>query len=125
MKAININEEIQGTKFLTNRTPHTTLEDEAAAFASLAAYNNGGIFAGGFAGESCWERHPGGDEIVHVLSGSADLIFLDGEEQRITLCGGTMTVVPKGVWHRFEAPEGVTLVTVTPEPTETSITRPA
>jgi mannose-6-phosphate isomerase-like protein (cupin superfamily) len=27
-------------------------------------------------------------------------------------------VVPQNTWHRFEAPDGVSLVTATPQPTE-------
>ena len=29
-----------------------------------------------------------------------------------------LVVVPQGAWHRFEAPEGVCLMTATPKPTE-------
>jgi len=29
-----------------------------------------------------------------------------------------MVIVPQGTWHRFHAPEGVTVVTATPKPTE-------
>jgi mannose-6-phosphate isomerase-like protein (cupin superfamily) len=27
-------------------------------------------------------------------------------------------IVPQGTWHRFHSPEGVSLVTATPKPTE-------
>ena len=26
--------------------------------------------------------------------------------------------MPQGIWHRFEAPDGVSLMTATPQPTE-------
>jgi hypothetical protein len=29
-----------------------------------------------------------------------------------------LVVVPQGAWHRFEAPDGVCLMTATPKPTE-------
>jgi hypothetical protein len=29
-----------------------------------------------------------------------------------------LVVVPQGAWHRFEAPDGVALMTATPKPTE-------
>jgi hypothetical protein len=29
-----------------------------------------------------------------------------------------ITIVPQGIWHRFDAPEGVTMMTVTPQPTD-------
>lgn len=30
---------------------------------------------------------------------------------------GMLTVVPRNMWHRFEAPGGVTVMTMTPQPT--------
>ncbi len=38
----------------------------------------------------------------------------------MTLKAGMLTVVPQGCWHRFHAPHGVTLLTVTPQPTDHS-----
>ena len=38
--------------------------------------------------------------------------------QDLEMTGGMLTVVPQGAWHRFQAPEGVTLMTATPQPTE-------
>jgi hypothetical protein len=29
-----------------------------------------------------------------------------------------VAIVPKNTWHRFEAPDGVSLMTATPQPTE-------
>jgi hypothetical protein len=31
-----------------------------------------------------------------------------------------LAVVPQGAWHRFHAPDGVTVLTATPQPTEHS-----
>jgi mannose-6-phosphate isomerase-like protein (cupin superfamily) len=31
---------------------------------------------------------------------------------------GTVIVVPQNTWHRFHAPNGVSIVTATPRPTE-------
>jgi mannose-6-phosphate isomerase-like protein (cupin superfamily) len=48
-----------------------------------------------------WEMHPAGDEIVYLLSGSADLILDDGKKQRtVELRGRSGCIVPRGVWHR-------------------------
>jgi mannose-6-phosphate isomerase-like protein (cupin superfamily) len=33
---------------------------------------------------------------------------------------GMVTVVPQGCWHKFHAPAGVTVLTMTPQPTEHS-----
>lgn len=29
-----------------------------------------------------------------------------------------MVIVPLGMWHRFDSPDGVTLITATPQPTD-------
>ena len=96
--------------------------DADAAFARLAAFRDGAIFAGGFSGESAWERHAKGDELVHVLSGAAELTILTDEgPQVLEMSAGTIAVVPQGRWHRFQAPDGVTLMTATPQPTDHSL----
>ena len=118
-RAVDIEKELSKLTFLDGRTRETTQEEEDAAFAVLAKYRDGGVFAGGFAGESPWERHPEGDELVHVLKGSARLTIMTTEGPEVSeLRAGMVIVVPKGRWHRFDAPEGVTVLTVTPEPTE-------
>ena len=104
---------------LRGRSPDTPEDEAAKSFATLAACRDGGVFAGSFDGESEWERHRNGDELVHVLSGETTLTILtaDGPEVLI-LKAGMLTVVPQGCWHRFQAPDGVTLLTVTPQPTD-------
>jgi len=55
------------------------------------------------------------------LGGETTMTILtdDGPEE-LTLNAGMLTVVPQGLWHRFHAPDGVTLMTVTPQPTDHS-----
>jgi mannose-6-phosphate isomerase-like protein (cupin superfamily) len=48
----------------------------------------------------------------------------DNIEQRYNLSSGQMLVIPKGIWHRFESPDGVKIMTITPQPTEHSIKLP-
>jgi mannose-6-phosphate isomerase-like protein (cupin superfamily) len=36
----------------------------------------------------------------------------------VSLRAGMMAIVPKNAWHQFEAPDGVCVMTATPEPTE-------
>jgi mannose-6-phosphate isomerase-like protein (cupin superfamily) len=36
----------------------------------------------------------------------------------LTLGPGMIAVVPQGIWHRFDSPDGVTLMTATPQPTD-------
>ena len=48
-----------------------------------------------------WERHPNGDELLIMLSGSMDLVFeVSAAEVRVELGTGQAIVVPAGVWHR-------------------------
>jgi len=111
--------------FLSDRTPDTTPEQAANAFARVSDYRDGGIFIGHYAGNSEWERHANGDELVFVVEGETTLILLaDGGEVPKALRGGELLVVPRNTWHRFETPEGVKIMTVTPQPTDHSRERP-
>ena len=121
VKAVDIEAALAGRPTLRNRGPETTDEEAAAAFATLAAFRDGGIFAGSFQGESEWERHRQGDELVHVLAGEASLTILtDDGPQVLAMKAGMLTVVPQGCWHRFNAPDSVTVLTATPQPTDHS-----
>lgn len=104
---------------LQGRTPETPAAEREGAFARLTPYRDGAIFAAKFAGESAWERHPNGDEIVQIVDGATTIhIILADGPQSFALSAGMLTVVPQGAWHRFVAPDGVSLMTVTPQPTE-------
>ena len=121
VKAVDIEAELAGLPVLRNRGPETTEDEAAAAFATLAAFREGGIFAGSFEGESPWERHTQGDELVQILAGETKLTILTDEgPQVLEMKAGMLTVVPQGCWHRFDAPDGVTVLTATPQPTDHS-----
>ncbi len=118
IKAVNIKDELAQRPVLRGRGPDTTEAEADAAFTTLAPFRDGGIFAGSFEGNSPWERHPD-DELVHILRGSTTLtIMTDAGPQPFSLTEGMLIVVPKRHWHRFEAPEGVTVLTATPRPTD-------
>jgi uncharacterized cupin superfamily protein len=122
---ISIDEALAGVSFLADRTP-TTDEESSGAFARLAEYRDGAIFVGHWAGASEWERHPVGDEIVMVLDGETTISFFapDGDlAQRLRT--GEFVVVPQGTWHRFDTPDGVKVLSVTPQPTEHRVDRPS
>ena len=92
------------------------------AFTQLDPFNHGGIFIGRFSGHTPWERHPGGDELVHVLDGEVELTVLtENAPVHVTLRGGSVFVVPQGLWHRQHARAPVTMLTATPTPTDTSM----
>ena len=120
VKAVDIRKEIAKRPFLHGRSEAT--ESRAGeAFATPAAFNNGAIFAGGFSGETPWERHNNGDELVHILDGRTTLTILtDAGPETLDMTAGMLAVVPQGAWHRFHAPDGVTVLTATPQPTDHS-----
>ena len=115
---IDLNAELAKLRML-QRTPATTRADREGSAARLAPYRDGGIFASKSARKGGWERHPNGDELVQVLDGETKFhIITEDGKQTHTLKAGILVVVPQGAWHRFEAPDGVCLMTATPKPTE-------
>ncbi len=116
---IDFKAEFARLKMLEGRTPTTPAADREGAFARLAAYRDGAIFTGKFAGTSAWERHPVGDEIVQIVDGSTTLhLMTDEGKKSLSLSAGMMAIVPQNIWHQFEAPNGVCVMTATPQPTE-------
>ena len=104
---------------LKNRTPTSSEAEREGAFARLAPYRDGAIFTAKFAGTSAWERHPQGDEIVQIVDGATTLHLITAEgRQSVSLSGGMVAIVPRNTWHQFEAPDGVCVMTATPQPTE-------
>ena len=94
-------------------------------FAEVSPYRDGGVFVVHYAGSTEWERHAAGDEVVMVLDGSSTMtLLIDGVDHAVEMTAQHMIVVPRGVWHRFDTPEGAKILTVTPQPTEHSLERP-
>jgi mannose-6-phosphate isomerase-like protein (cupin superfamily) len=116
---IDLGAEIAKLTMLRGRTPQTTRAERAGSSERLAEYRDGGIFASKFAGSGYWERHPNGDELVQIVEGAATLYLVteDGP-QSLVLSAGMLAIIPQGAWHRFESPDGVSLMTATPQPTE-------
>ena len=122
IRVANIEEELSKLRILEGRTPNTTEAEAEGVFAKLGEFDSGGVFTGSFIGESPWERHTAGDELVHILKGETELtIMTDDGPDILFLKAGMLTVVPKGLWHRFRSPKGVTVLTATPHPTDHSI----
>ncbi|MGH7096046.1 MAG: cupin domain-containing protein [Stellaceae bacterium] len=118
---VDLNAAVAKLNVLHGRTPQTTEAERKASggFATLAPFRDGNLFSARFSGNGAWERHPNGDELVQVIDGAAALhiITADGPQSH-ALKAGMLVIVPQGAWHRFAAPEGVTLMTATPKPTE-------
>ena len=122
IKAVDIRAELAGRPVLRGRSTDTPADDAKAAFAVLAPFRDGSIFAGSFSGETPWERHQKGDELVHILEGAATLtVMTDDGPQSFEMTAGMLIVVPQGHWHRFHAPEGVTVLSATPQPTDHTV----
>jgi len=113
-------------KYLPNRTPQSGFTGEAsAAFAVVSPYRDGSIYLGHYSGNSEWERHESGDEIVLVLEGTTTVVLLSGgAEQEVHLGAGELVVVPEGVWHRFVSSRSLKVMSVTPAPTDHALERP-
>ena len=117
---IDLTAELAKLTMLHGRTPQTTSADRVGSSAQLAPHRDGALFTSRFSGTGAWERHMQGDELVHVLDGSATLEIVagDGPPQSYSVRAGTVAIVPQGAWHRFLSSEGVTLMTATPRPTD-------
>jgi mannose-6-phosphate isomerase-like protein (cupin superfamily) len=116
---VDIKAALAGRPILRGRDENTSEAEARAAFAVLASFRDGSIFAGSFSGESPWERHRNGDELVQILAGATTLtIMTDDGPQSFTMTAGMLIVIPQGHWHRFHAPDPVTVLTATPQPTD-------
>jgi mannose-6-phosphate isomerase-like protein (cupin superfamily) len=116
---IDLNAELAKLTMFGGRTPQSTMADRQGSGARLARYRDGALFTTKFAGKGHWESHLTGDELIHILDGTATLQIV-GEDgpQSFALRAGTIAVIPQGAWHRFQSSEGVTLMTATPSPSE-------
>lgn len=106
---------------MCRRAPDTTMEEREGSVAQLAPYRDGLLLAIKASGKDHWERHLAGDELVHILEGSATLeIVCDaGPPKSFELRAGMVVVIPQGAWHRLLSAEGATQMAVTPFPGET------
>ena len=116
---IHLDAELAKLTMFRGRTPRSTMADRKGSSARLASYRDGNLSITKFAGKGHWESHPAGDELIHGLDGTATLEML-GEDghQSFALRAGMIAVNPQGAWHRFCSADGVTLLAVTPAPSE-------
>lgn len=116
---LDLGAELGKLTMLNGRTPTSTAEQRDEAVARLAPYRDGAIFISKFSGTAAWERHPQGDEIVQILDGETTLRLITNEGLRsLKLKAGMVVVVPQSMWHQFESPGGVSVMTATPQPTD-------
>jgi mannose-6-phosphate isomerase-like protein (cupin superfamily) len=117
---VDLNAGLAKLTMFRGRTPQSTMADRKGSAARLASYRDGALTTTKFAGKGHWESHLTGDELIHVLDGTATLEIVcdDGPPKSFALRAGTMVVIPQGAWHRFLSSEGATLMTATPFPGE-------
>ena len=116
---IDLNAELAALTMF-RRTPEATAAERRGSVAQLASYRDGLLLAIKAAGKDHWERHLTGDELIHILDGTAvlEIVCDDGPPQSFGLRPGMMAVIPQGAWHRFQSSDGITQIAVTPFPGE-------
>jgi hypothetical protein len=60
-------------------------------------------------GKDHWERHLAGDELIHILDGTAtvptlEIVRNDGPPISFPMSAGMVAVIPQGAWHRLLSP---------------------
>jgi len=118
---IDLKGKLGAMPMMRGRRPESTEAERKAtgAFVTLAPYRDGNIYSAKFSGDAAWERHPNGDELVQIVDGSTTLhLMTENGLETHEISAGMAVVVPQNTWHRFHAPNGVSIVTATPRPTE-------
>lgn len=114
--------------FLPDRTPddkrRSATDGGPPWVDTVADYRDGGIFIVHYAGDSAWERHPD-DEVVMVVDGETTMtMIIDDQRRTLTMTAMELIVVPANTWHRFHTPDGVRVMTITPQPTDHQLEDP-
>lgn len=124
--AINLRAECKAVPGLVGRTPDSSEADlQAKAFGPTFPYRDGFISTVKFTGTSAWERHSG-EELLLIADGAGFLHLIDDDGFLVprSLSANLLIIVPSGAWHQIDAPDGITLVTITPQPTDHQAERP-
>ena len=109
--------------YLADRKPEMAFTGGAeGAFAEVSPIRDGAIYLGYYSGNSEWERHSAGDELVLVMEGTTTVVLRsEAQEELVQLAAQELVVVPAGVWHCFRNSKNLKVLTVTPQPTEHSL----
>ena len=102
--------------------PTLLSEDAEAMFHFYGSMNGHSFGAGDVTGRNPgWEMHPDTDEFFYVIEGEFEITLLldDGPEHHVAPAGSSF-VVPRGVWHKPEAPNGAKFIFYTPGESLTS-----
>ncbi|HYR78859.1 MAG TPA: VOC family protein, partial [Candidatus Dormibacteraeota bacterium] len=92
-------------------TESTTGEEADAAVRTVAKLDELTLGVMSYSGQTPWERHPGGDELLFALDGEVEVTVLtDDGPVHETICKGSAFVCPRGLWHRQLARESVSML---------------
>jgi quercetin dioxygenase-like cupin family protein len=98
--------------------PGMSEENAERSMQFLAPFNQCTLGVVRFSGQTPWERHPEGDELLPVLAGETRVTLLrDDGPTDVTVRAGSIFVVPRGTWHRQVAGPETTLFFATPTET--------
>jgi mannose-6-phosphate isomerase-like protein (cupin superfamily) len=117
MNTLNVRAELNRLS-CNGRRPDTPEAELTGAFGRTIPYRDGFVSTVKFAGKSAWEFHQA-DEVLYVVEGNGTLLIIEdgGRTRPLGLHPTLAVVVPAGCWHAIEAPGGIALFTVTPQPT--------
>lgn len=116
---IDVTAELAKLTMFRGRTPQSTMAERQGSAARLAPYRDGMLGISKFAGKGHWESHPAGDELIYIIDGTATLeVIGEHGRQSLALRAGMIAINRQGTWHRFSSTDGVTLLAVTPSPSE-------
>ncbi len=98
-----------------NITEDTTGEEANVAVRNVAKIGNLSFGVMSYTGQTPWERHPDGDELLLALDGEVEVTTLtdDGPVTRKVRAGEAF-VCPQGLWHRQFAEKSVSMLYGTP-----------
>src|SRR5258708_6959218 len=91
----------------------------------LAPVNNTTMIVSRASSPTSWERHPGGEEMIYVVEGAAEIVTLtDAGPIKSTVREGSLFVCPQGLWHKtFPRPSVASLYLTPGEGTENSFAK--
>lgn len=92
-------------------TASTTGEEADAAVRTVAKLDQLTLGVMSYSGQTPWERHQGGDELLYALEGEVEVTVLtDDGPVHETIRAGSAFVCPKGLWHRQLARKSVSML---------------
>jgi len=86
------------------------------ANADFGMLNDYQLGLGRYTGQSLWERHRNGDELLYVMDGEVEITLLSeaGAEEREILRSGSLFVVPRDRWHQLNTSNEVSIFFASP-----------